>query len=79
MFRVKSGKSVLLVLVCALTVGCGGGAVPHRSSPAGSAGPALKARSGAPVGFSRAGIPLPDPASANTSLGGERQGPPPLA
>lgn len=82
-FRVKSGKSVLLVLVCALTVGCGGGAVPsaapHRSSPAGSAGPALKARSGAPVGFSRAGIPLPDPASANTSLGGERQGPPPLA
>ncbi|MBO0801547.1 MAG: hypothetical protein J2P25_00515 [Nocardiopsaceae bacterium] len=69
-------------LACALAAGCGGGSgsgPPAASHGSGPAKPALKARRGPPTAFSRAGIPLPDVASANTSLGGEQQGPPPVA
>lgn len=76
MFRVGTTKNVLLILVCLLAAGCGGAGGSRARGPARVV---LQARSGAPTSFGRAGIPLPDPASANTSLSGQQQGPPPLA
>lgn len=65
-----------------LASGCGGtksAATSAASHQAGPTRPALKLRSGAPTSFTRLGMPLPDAVSANTSLGGEQNGSPPVA